>query len=261
MWFVLLLCVIAAFADVIGGLLTVLKPLKPNEMLIVTGLGTGFLLGATILDRLPDSISELPSTAPLYIIIGYLALLFFERFGAHKHTAVGDATLGSEEPFALASHSHAIPTLIHRRAALISFIGLLFHTFMDGVIIAGAFSISRATGILIFFAIAMHKIPEGFSMATISLASGASRKRALLTSTALAVSTMVGALVTLQVGEVDTDVVKILMALATGTFLFVSTTDMVPAIREQRSSAIVSVLVGVAIFYVSLLLIRQVGLT
>ncbi len=256
MWFVLLLCVIAAFADVLGGLLTVFKRLKPNEVLIVTGLGTGFLLGATILDRLPDSMSELPETAPLYIIIGYLALLFVERYGAHKHAAVG-----GDEHYALASHGHESHPIMNNKVALVSFIGLLFHTFMDGVIIAGAFSISRATGILIFFAIAMHKVPEGFSMATISLASGGTRKRALLTSSALAVSTMVGALVTLQVGTVDTDLVKILMALATGTFLFVSTTDMVPAIREQRSSGIVAMLIGVAIFYVSLLLIRYVGLS
>jgi ZIP family zinc transporter len=36
---------------------------------------------------------------------------------------------------------------------------------------------------------------------------------------------------------------------------------MIPAIRDKRSSAIVAVFVGVTLFYVSLLLIRHVGLS
>lgn len=257
MGFVLLLCIIAAFADVIGGGLTVLKRLNEREIMIVAGLGAGFLLGATLLDRLPDSMMEIPTTAPLYIMVGYLALLLVERYGAgaHRHAPV------DHHEYALAADVQSRDTLMNPKAALVSFIGLLFHTFMDGVIIAGAFSISRSTGILIFFAIVMHKIPEGFSMATISLAAGKSRRSAILTSSGLAVSTVIGAVVTLQIGSIDAQFVKVLMALATGTFLFVSTTDMIPAIREQRSSAVASVFVGVVIFYVSLLLIRHVGLT
>jgi zinc transporter ZupT len=247
MWLALLLCLIAAFADVIGGALTVVKKLNPIEMMVITGLGTGFLLGATILDRLPDSMEELPTLAPLFIITGYLLLLLINQFSfhhIHKHNDLNDKK----------------DSIINTKSAVITLIGLLFHTFMDGVIIAGSFTINHSMGILIFFAIAMHKIPEGFSMATISLASGSSRKRALLTSCFLALSTLMGAIFTLQIIEMNAYVIKIFMALATGTFLYVSTTEMVPAIRGQHRGALLFVFIGVFIFYISLLLIKNVGL-
>lgn len=267
MWFVLLLCMVASLADIIGGALTVFKKLNANEALLVTGLGAGLLLGATVLDRLPDSMAQLPNTAPDFIILGYLLLLFLERVGTHQHAERANSRV--ETP--LYTHGHAVhavasmesqaATVVNPRTAWISFVGLLLHTFMDGVIISGAFSISRATGILIFFAIAMHKIPEGFSMASISLAAGTSRRRAFFVSCGLAVSTMIGALVTMSLGSVHTDVVKVLMALATGTFLFVSTTDMVPAIKDHSYRAMFCIIMGVALFYVSLLFIKHVGLS
>lgn len=252
MWFILLLCIIAAFADVIGGALTIFKKLSQKEILIVTGLGSGFLLGATLLDRLPESIHELPNTAALYIVIGYLALLLIGQYTAHHH--IDSIDHPSTDGVELAK------PLINSKTALISFIGLLFHTFMDGVIIAGAFTLNSQTGFLIFLAIAMHKIPEGFSMATISLSAGTSRRRALLTSTGLAVSTLIGASLTLLIGDLSGQIVKILMALATGTFLYVSTTDMIPAIKDKQRSAVISVLIGVFVFYVSLQFITHFGL-
>ncbi|MFB5190806.1 ZIP family metal transporter [Alicyclobacillus fastidiosus] len=251
MWFALILCTIAAFADVIGGAVTVVKRLSPQQTMIVTGLGAGFLLGATVLDRLPDSLSELPTAAPLYIVIGYLVLLIFERYSVSP----------MQSHFASHGASHHNTAVLSSKAALVSFLGLLLHTFMDGVIIAGAFTMSRATGVLIFVAITMHKIPEGFSMATITLASGTSRARALLTSVGLAVSTLIGAVITLEVGNIDESVVKILMALATGTFLYVSMTDLMPVVKGQNKGTVLAAVIGVGVFYVSLLLIKHVGLS
>ncbi|MCL6632500.1 MAG: ZIP family metal transporter [Alicyclobacillus herbarius] len=278
MWFVFLLCVIAAFADIIGGALTVIWPLNERQAMLITSLGAGFLLGATVLDRLPDAMHAAPSTAPVYMLIGYLGLLLMERYGASRHVHThahmhvagrghsGLATaitpeLQTERDVAAETSAHpGNRQMIHPRAALISFVGLLFHTFMDGVVIAGSFAVSESTGILIFIAITLHKIPEGFSMASISLAAGTSRQRAFLTAFGLAFSTLVGAAVTLSLGSIGESSVAVLMALATGTFLYVSTTDMIPAIRDRGTAAILPIIIGVALFYVSLQLIQRVGL-
>lgn len=98
-------------------------------------------------------------------------------------------------------------------------------------------------------------------MATISLASGSTKARAFGTSSALAASTMVGALVTLEVGYISTMVVKIGMALATGSFLYVSASDLIPAVRHHSKLGIWAVVVGVIGFYLSLLLVSHVGLS
>jgi zinc transporter ZupT len=267
MWLVLLLSFAAAFADVIGGALTIFKKLNQKEILIVTGLGTGFLLGATLLDRLPDAMNELPTTAALYITIGYLLLLVISKYSAHTHEGHINA---NDERFQLMNKRTDLNLvevqegeavrLITRQSALASFISLIIHTFIDGVIIAGAFTINRSTGILIFLAITLHKIPEGFSIASIHLAAGRTRKRAILTSGGLAVSTLIGALFTLQLRHLDPQFIRVLMALATGTFLYISTSELVPTVRGKRLP-VVAVLVGVLLFGLSLLLVKHVGLS
>jgi zinc transporter ZupT len=266
MWLVLLLSFAAAFADVIGGALTIFKKLNQKEILIVTGLGTGFLLGATLLDRLPDAMNELPNTAALYITIGYLLLLLISKDGTHTHEGhenVDQSRIPRNKRTQLDTvevHEGEAVRVITRQAALASFISLIIHTFIDGVIIAGAFTINRSTGILIFLAITLHKIPEGFSIASIHLAAGRTRKRAILTSGGLAVSTLIGAILTLQLRHLDPHYIRVLMALATGTFLYISTSELVPTVRGKRLP-VVAVLVGVLLFGLSLLLVKHVGLS
>jgi zinc transporter ZupT len=266
MWLVLLLSFAAAFADVIGGALTIFKKLNQKEILIVTGLGTGFLLGATLLDRLPDAMTELPKTAALYITIGYLLLLVISKYNTHTdegHVNVNEVSLSHPKKHtdhALTEYDGGQVALITRQSALASFISLLIHTFIDGVIIAGAFSINRSTGILIFLAITLHKIPEGFSIASIHLAAGRTRKRAILTSGGLALSTLIGALFTLQLRHLDPHIIQVLMALATGTFLYISTSELVPTVRGKRLP-VLTVLVGVVLFGLSLMLVKHVGLS
>jgi zinc transporter ZupT len=262
-WLALSLCFIASIADMIGGSFTIMKKLSERQFIHVTALGAGFLLGATLLDRLPDSMSSLPSSAPLYIVIGYLAVLLMETMQKraslslqtdldHFHTHFGHVHTHVE------LHEHVTISKSSNTAALVA---LLIHTFMDGVIIAGSFSINRAAGILMFIAITMHKLPEGFTMATISLAATDSRKQAFLSALWLACSTMAGAGITLFFGKIDAYLLKVIMALATGTFLFISTSSLMPIIRDSRErKAAITVIIGTFIFYLSLVLVHHAGL-
>jgi len=256
-WYIFLLCVVAAFSDIIGGGLTVLKKLTQKQMVVITAVGSGFLLGATLLDRLPDAMNQLPNSAAYYITIGYLAMLLLERYAVphhHVHNHYGNNAKAHADTASL--------PLMSQRAGSAALIGLLIHTFMDGVIIAGAFSISTSTGILIFFAITMHKLPEGFSMATITLSAGGSRRHALGTAVGLAVSTIVGAGVTLWVGAVYGNLIKIIMAVATGTFIYISATNLIPVVKENRDNKTTFAVIGsVVVFWISLLLIKHVGLS
>ncbi|WEG11858.1 ZIP family metal transporter [Pullulanibacillus sp. KACC 23026] len=260
MWLVLLLCFIAAIADVLGGALTVIKKFNQKEIFLITSLGTGFLLGATLLDRLPESLLDLPDTAPLYITIGYLILLVLSRLNHHHHgnTPI-EANLSMDTFSDNHGSAHSKALIQNQKSVMASFLSLLFHTFIDGVIIAGAFTINESTGILIFLAITLHKIPEGFSMASLFLAAGSSRGRALLTSAGLALSTIIGAVVTLQLKTLDSHLINILMALATGTFLYISTSELIPVVRG-RFQNLLAVVIGVVLFYGSLLLVKHVGL-
>jgi zinc transporter ZupT len=47
------------------------------------------------------------------------------------------------------------------------FVGLAFHSLVDGIIIAGAFTASPETGSRVALAILLHKFPDGFVMSSI----------------------------------------------------------------------------------------------
>ncbi len=70
--------------------------------------------------------------------------------------------------------------------------GLWIHTFFDGVSIASAFLINFKVGLLVFIAILLHKMPEGFTVASIMLASGRSPKKALIATAAIGAATLAG---------------------------------------------------------------------
>lgn len=245
----LLLSILAAFADTLGGALTVIRRLTPAQMAAFTSIGAGFLLGATLLDRLPETLSTIsPHIGVTYILIGYLLVLCLEVI--RQHQADIDSDIHAHHHGGLATGGN------------VALVSMLVHTFMDGVVIAGALQANRATGILMFIAVTMHKIPEGLTISSISLASSNSRRRALMWSFLLTCSTVGGAILTLALGEVHGAAINIIMALATGTFLFISTSDLVPYVRgQQQPKHMLLLLLGCGVFYLTLTLVQSVGLS
>ena len=72
--------------------------------------------------------------------------------------------------------------------------GLVIHTFFDGIAIASGFLISGWLGWIIFLAVILHKVPEGFTASSIMLASGRSKAVAWAASGILGLATVAGVL-------------------------------------------------------------------
>src|SRR6478752_3367621 len=69
----------------------------------------------------------------------------------------------------LAPHFH-FGEEVHHVSKMVSFsalAGLILHTFVDGVAIASGFGVSHALGMLVFFAILLHKLPEGLAISSL----------------------------------------------------------------------------------------------
>ena len=65
--------------------------------------------------------------------------------------------------------------MVSKGIGYLALVGLLPHSFFDGVAIGSGFLGNRALGIfLIFTAVALHKVPTGVSLASVMLASGSS---------------------------------------------------------------------------------------
>ena len=88
---------------------------------------------------------------------GYLSIQFFE------HTLAPHFHFGAE------THPESF---MKPSAAYTAVGGLWIHTFFDGVSIASAFLVNFKVGLLVFIAILLHKMPEGFTVASIMLAIG-----------------------------------------------------------------------------------------
>ena len=132
------------------------------------------------------------------------------------------------------SHHHARTTLL---------LGLAIHTFFDGVAIAAGFLVSTWLGVVIFVAVFLHKLPEGFTVASVVLASGQTRRNAILAAGLLGVATLLGVVLTsLLQGQL-----KYALPLSGGVTIYVAATDLLPEVnREPNWRVALLVFVGVA---------------
>jgi len=231
----------AAGANVVGGLLVAVKR-RWDEVLLkyFVAVGAGFMLGASFLAMVPESVRLTP-LAPLLILIGYLIIHFFEHtlaphfhFGEETHLEVG-----------------LTPSI-----SIFALTGLLIHTFFDGVSIASSFHVGPSLGTLIFIAVILHKIPEGFTISSIMLASGRSRRTAVTSSVALGVSTIFGVLFASYLEGL----LGYRLALSAGVMIYVAASDLIPEVnREKGALMAVMVFAGVALFYLTERLLTGLG--
>src|SRR5580658_4623670 len=176
----LFLGAIAALADVAGGLVLVRARGVEKYLRYFVALGAGFLMATAVLEMAPESLRLSPRLGPVMIMAGYCAVHLLEHtINAHFH-------FGEE------THAHEF---VSGRTGYSVMGGLSVHALFDGVAIGSGFVVSNWLGWLIFLAILLHKAPEGFTMASVMMASGRSRATAFWSAVALAAATLVGVLV------------------------------------------------------------------
>jgi len=196
----------------------------------MVALSAGFMVSVALLDLVPDSIRVHGESAALIILLGYLLVHLTQ------HTLAPHFHFGEEH--------HPVTKLVSFSALA----GLMLHTFVDGVAIASGFGISTALGMLVFFAILLHKLPEGLAISSLFLASGESRRAAFAASVALAISTMIGALLTQQLPILG----QYGLPIAAGVSLYVGASNLVPEFQGKREWRLpISFFVGCALYYLA----------
>jgi zinc transporter ZupT len=248
----LILGAIAALATVAGGLLLTTAGAHRNDERILkylVALGAGFMLAAIFIEIVPetvtlwaqdrqgDAIGSAMVWPMVLLLSGYLVVHFFE------HTLAPHFHFGHE------SHPEA---LIKRSAAYSALGGLLIHTFFDGVSIAAAYLVDVRVGLLVFIAILLHKIPEGFTVSSIMLASGRSTKKALWAAVWLGLATFAGVVFVYVLSSRVSASVAVALPLSAGVTLYVAASDLIPEVnhRSERNPLVpVMVFVGVGLFY------------
>src|ERR1035441_8211745 len=170
----ILLGVTAAAANVFGGAIIVQKHWERSYLRYFVALGAGFMLAAALVEMVPESIQLRGPHAGFLILLGYLLVHFFE------HTVTPHFHFGEE--------THA-DQFVHTHKGYSVLMGLLIRAGCNGIVIASGFLVSPALGWIIFIAVFLHKIPEGFTVSSVMLASGRSRAVAWGSSVLLGIAT------------------------------------------------------------------------
>ena len=202
----------AALGNVLGAV-AVVRHLRRGLRFIDACLafGAGFMLAVTMLGVLPEVLRE-SSGAALYVLAGYVAVHLAQHvFTPHFH-------FGEE--------THRVSAATGNSALL----GLMLHTFFDGVAIASGFLISNRLGVLLFLAVLLHKLPEGVTIASIMVAGGGSRANAVGAAAVLGGATLLGVLLTEQIQPLA----RHGLALSAGVTLYVAASNLVPEFQAKR---------------------------
>ncbi len=212
-----------AAAALAGAVLPLVGRRSQRTLHLIVALATGIFLGIVFLHLLPEMArvagqqADGGSTIWLPFLIGVLGLYLLEKLvlpghdGADPHVAVGWG----------------------------SCFGLSVHAFTSGL---GFAAVAESTGLegSVFLSIVIHKLAEGFSLATVLLLSGLARRKIVLSIAIFALITPAG-LVCGRVlfGQLAETSLQVITALATGTFLFVALCDLLPeSFHERRDTGL-----------------------
>jgi len=210
----LLLGLTAAIANVFGGAIIVQRSWERRYLKYFIALGAGFMLATALVEVVPASLELKGRDAAFLVLLGYLIVHFFEHtLSPHFH--FGEETHHDE--------------FVHAHKGYSVLLGLCIHTFFDGIAIASGFLVSNWLGWIIFLAVFLHKIPEGFTISSVMLASGRSRAVAWWSSALLGAATMAGVFTMAMFRHQ----VSAGLPLAAGVTIYVAASDLMPEVNKE----------------------------
>ncbi len=228
----------AAGAEVLGGLIIVLKkhwPKRLQETLL--GLGAGFILALVVLELIPKSIEAIGESAALVVLAGFASIHFFE------HTVVAHLHFGEE------THAHV---MVSKAATFSAFTGLFIHSFFDGFSISAGMQFDYSIGILIFVAVLLHKFPEGLTIGSIMHAAGYSKNVILLSAVGVGLATVLGVVGVVVMARVNTELIGMAFAFSAGAAMYVGASDLIPEVNKSSDRVPpLIVFAGMLLFYLT----------
>jgi zinc and cadmium transporter len=206
----------------IGGLLVASSFLLFNQQVRtrmvpwLVSYAVGALLGVSLLALLPEALETLPPPQVFgTLLFGILVFFMLEKL-------------------VLLRHCHTDECHVHGAAAPLVLIGDAFHNFIDGATVCAAVLTSVPLGINTAIAVAAHEIPQEVGDIAILMASGYSRRRALMLNVLSGASGIAGALVAYAAVGLMPDVRPFVLALSSASLLYIAMSDLIPDLHRGQ---------------------------
>jgi zinc and cadmium transporter len=219
---ILLATLIVSLVSLVGILTLGLKPeLLKRMTLALVGLAAGALMGGAFLHLLPEALEGSDaSTVFAYVLASFVGFFIVERILHWRHCHDGDCE---------------VHTFGH-----MSLIGDSIHNFIDGLVIAGAFVADWRLGVTTTLAMILHEIPQEIGDYAVLLHAGFGKTRALLLNLFTAFTAIAGGVIGYFFAERSASFESALLPIAAGGFLYIAGSDLLPELRNDRSTKAVA---------------------
>ncbi|MHB1381117.1 MAG: ZIP family metal transporter [Thermoleophilia bacterium] len=210
----LLYATLAAIFTIVGGSLPLVRRNLSGRLLsLLIAFSAGVLLSAGLNEMMPESFELAGKTAAVGVSAGFILLYLSERVTMVHSCREQGCEVHPFGFFAIA--------------------GIGFHTALDGFAIAVSSEVGAELGAVVAIAVLAHRFPSGISFAGVMLACGYTRQRAWVTLMILGALAIVGAGVGLLFRDVSVAGLGFAIGLSAGSFLYISTSDLLPIAHEH----------------------------
>ncbi|MBU0613620.1 ZIP family metal transporter [Patescibacteria group bacterium] len=186
-------------------------------LLFLVSFAAGSLLGGAFIHLIPEIFkeSEHSEILPFIVLLGFLLFFVLEKILHWRHCHVPTSK----------DHPHPL--------AVNNLVGDGFHNLIDGMIIAGSYLVSIPLGIATTIAVLLHEIPQEIGDFGILVHAGYSKKKALIFNFLSALTSIVGAILTLVIGSVLANTQEFLIAFTAGGFIYIAAADLIPEMKKE----------------------------
>lgn len=187
----------------------------------LVSFAAGTLLGNVFLHLLPELAAEygFDATTGLAILAGLTLAFLIERYVHWHHSH--DPTGGSE-------NVHPVSYMI--------LLGDGVHNGIDGMIIAASYLVSVPLGVATTAAIAFHEIPQEIGDFGVLVYGGIPRRRAVAYNFLSALAAFLGAFVVVALAGDADGLVRVLLPLAAGNFVYIAASDLLPELVAEEDA-------------------------
>jgi zinc and cadmium transporter len=219
----------------VGAWIPTFKVWSKSTFRMIISFCAGTLLGAVFFHILPEISPVLEGEVGYAIMLGFLLIFILEKFIMVHPCEEGECDF--------------------HKIGMAAYVGIGFHSILDGVAIGAGSLLNLST--VIILAVTVHKFPAALALSSLLMRGGEYSKKKILRSMFIfALATPLGAVLAILLFQgVDEYLVAMAMGVSAGTFLFISTADLLPAVVEEHEGKeyknLVSLCLGILVMILS----------
>lgn len=245
-YFGIILTLVAGLFFLVGGLISSKVKNKDKLNAFSIALALVIILNLLIMELIPEIFEllegyDLSFKILLIIIFGALGILllkildFFIPDHHHEHH---DNEIDKKEHISHMKH-----------IGLITLISLVLHNLLEGFAIAGMSVNDAKMGLMVCVSVALHNIPLGTTIfSTLEI------KKNKLLVLSLTLSSFIGGLIFLLIGDISNLVLAIISIITLGMLIYISLMELLPELigNIKKKETIIGLLTGVIIIIIAL---------